>query len=97
MGANAYRLGNQPCPIEFPPTHEIRINNTQLNASTKGLKKKPGTAPPPDIGKLVNMSPGINNRIDLVYVHSHQNSNQQSSTPKVTYIAQSSMTYSRRF
>ncbi|KAJ2920234.1 hypothetical protein MD484_g146, partial [Candolleomyces efflorescens] len=48
-----------------------KVNNTQLSANLKGLKKKPGTAPPPDLGKLVRCSPQPN-RVEMVYVNSTQ-------------------------
>ncbi|KAJ3551022.1 hypothetical protein NMY22_g51 [Coprinellus aureogranulatus] len=67
----AFRNNLPPCPIEFPPTCEVRINGTLLTANLKGLKKKPGTAPPPDLGKCVrwNSTP---NRLEMVYVNSTQ-------------------------
>jgi E3 SUMO-protein ligase PIAS1 len=37
----------------------------------KGLKKKPGTAPPPDIGKYARTA-NVANRVEMVYVNSHQ-------------------------
>ncbi|VDB99640.1 unnamed protein product [Peniophora sp. CBMAI 1063] len=86
VGAAAYRFSNSPCPIEFPPTCEIRVNQTQLSASTKGLKKKPGTAPPPNLGKTVNMNPGASNKVDLIYVNSQQNNNQTPTPPKKYYM-----------
>ncbi|EAU93180.2 hypothetical protein CC1G_10548 [Coprinopsis cinerea okayama7 len=60
-----------PCPIEFPPTCEVRVNGAQITASLKGLKKKPGTAPPPDLMKYVRLSTQ-QNRIEMVYVNSTQ-------------------------
>ncbi|KAG6851171.1 hypothetical protein H0H93_015181 [Arthromyces matolae] len=60
-----------PCPVEFPPTCEVRVNNVQLTANLKGLKKKPGTAPPPDIGKYCRLT-SISNKIEMVYVNSQQ-------------------------
>ncbi|KAI0756915.1 PINIT domain-containing protein [Daedaleopsis nitida] len=71
-----------PCPIEFPPTCEVRVNGTQLNANLKGLKKKPGTAPPPDLGKLVRMTQSSTNRVEMIYVNS-----QQPTPPKKYYLA----------
>jgi E3 SUMO-protein ligase PIAS1 len=59
-----------PCPIEFPPTCEVRVNGTALQANLKGLKKKPGTAPPADLGRMVRMSG--QNRVEMVYVNSQQ-------------------------
>lgn len=67
-----------PCPIEFPPTCEVRVNGTQLSANLKGLKKKPGTAPPPDLGKVARMSQNSANRVEMIYVNS-----QQPTPPKV--------------
>ncbi|KAK7059008.1 E3 SUMO-protein ligase pli1 [Paramarasmius palmivorus] len=75
-----FRTNNTPCPIEFPPTCEVRVNNTPLTASLKGLKKKPGTAPPPDLGKYLRLSQ-TQNRIEMVYVNS-----QQPSQPKKFYL-----------
>lgn len=59
------------CPIEFPPTCEVRVNTAPLTANLKGLKKKPGTAPPADLGKTVRMNGA--NRVEMVYVNSIQN------------------------
>jgi E3 SUMO-protein ligase PIAS1 len=58
--------------VEFPPTCEVRVNNVQLTANLKGLKKKPGTAPPPDLGQSIRMNNGMQNRVDMVYVNSQQ-------------------------
>ncbi|KAI0788482.1 PINIT domain-containing protein [Abortiporus biennis] len=60
------------CPIEFPPTCEVRVNTIQLTANLKGMKKKPGTAPPPDLGKAVRLTNGAVNRVEMVYVNSQQ-------------------------
>ncbi|KAF7970527.1 hypothetical protein HWV62_23777 [Athelia sp. TMB] len=71
-GANSFRTTSPPCPIEFPPTCEIRVNNVQITANTKGLKKKPGTAPPADLGKAIRMTAQSQNRVELIYVNSQQ-------------------------
>lgn len=71
-GANTFKTHTGPCPIEFPPTCEVRVNNGQITANTKGLKKKPGTAPPADLGKTVKMTPQSQNRVELIYVNSQQ-------------------------
>ncbi|OSD03150.1 hypothetical protein PYCCODRAFT_1434570 [Trametes coccinea BRFM310] len=71
-----------PCPIEFPPTCEVRVNGVQLTANLKGLKKKPGTAPPPDLGKSVRLVYGQTNRVEMIYVNS-----QQPTAPKKYYLA----------
>ena len=47
------------------------MNGVQITANLKGLKKKPGTAPPPDITKLVKLN-GHQNRVEMVYVNSQQ-------------------------
>jgi len=70
-GPNSFRATPGPCPIEFPPTCEVRVNNVQLTANLKGLKKKPGTAPPPDLGKYVRFTT-VQNRVEMVYVNSQQ-------------------------
>ncbi|RDB28615.1 E3 SUMO-protein ligase pli1 [Hypsizygus marmoreus] len=70
-GLNSFRTSTVPCPIEFPPTCEVRVNNVQLTANLKGLKKKPGTAPPPDLGKYARLT-NVQNRIEMVYVNSQQ-------------------------
>ncbi|EPQ60617.1 hypothetical protein GLOTRDRAFT_68408 [Gloeophyllum trabeum ATCC 11539] len=80
-GLTAYRANTGPCPIEFPPTCEVRVNNVQLTANLKGLKKKPGTAPPADLGKAVRITPQMSNRVEMVYVNS-----QQGVPPKKYYL-----------
>jgi len=80
-GSNPYSTSNVPCLIEFPPTCEVRVNNVQLSANLKGLKKKPGTAPPPDIGKLAKLT--ASNRVDMVYLNTQ---NQQGVSPKKYYL-----------
>ncbi|KDR84933.1 hypothetical protein GALMADRAFT_149463 [Galerina marginata CBS 339.88] len=69
-GAGSFRTSTLACPMEFPPTCEVRVNNTQITANLKGLKKKPGTAPPPDIGKYSRIT--STNRVEMVYVNSQQ-------------------------
>ena len=74
---NNFRANTGPCAIEFPPTCEVRVNGTAIPANLKGLKKKPGTAPPADLSTTIRISP-VQNRVELVYVNS-----QQPTTPKV--------------
>lgn len=52
----------------------------------KGLKKKPGTAPPADLTKLVKMIPGASTKVEMVYVNNQTNNNQQPPPPKVRAI-----------
>ncbi|KAI9512924.1 PINIT domain-containing protein [Russula earlei] len=86
LGAAGLRFGGSPCPIEFPPTCEIRVNQVQISASTKGMKKKPGTAPPAHLGNSVRMSIGHQNRVEMVYVNSQTNNNQPPPSPKKYYM-----------
>ena len=86
LGPAGMRFGNTPCPIEFPPTCEIRVNQVQITASTKGMKKKPGTAPPAHLGNSVRVSIGHQNRVEMVYVNSQTNSNQPPPSPKVCLL-----------
>ncbi|KAF9076232.1 PINIT domain-containing protein [Rhodocollybia butyracea] len=67
-------------PIEFPSTCEVRINSKPINANLKGLKKKPGTAPPPKLDYNINYD-RRSNQIEMVYVNS-----QQPTQPKKFYI-----------
>jgi E3 SUMO-protein ligase PIAS1 len=54
-------------PIEFPPVVDIRVNGTAVQgANTRGLKKKPGTAPPVDLSKVCRAGP---NRVDFTYMN----------------------------
>ena len=59
----------------------MRVNGTALQANLKGLKKKPGTAPPADLGRLVRTNG--QNRLEMVYVNS-----QQPVQPKVSNLMQ---------
>ncbi|KAJ7038256.1 PINIT domain-containing protein [Mycena alexandri] len=68
---SSFRPNAGPCLIEFPPTCEVRVNNVQLSANLKGLKKKPGTAPPPDLGKYVRLTTA-SNKVEMIYVNSQQ-------------------------
>ncbi|KAJ7492670.1 PINIT domain-containing protein [Mycena latifolia] len=68
---SSFRPNAGPCLIEFPPTCEVRVNNVQLTANLKGLKKKPGTAPPPDLGKYVRLTTA-SNKVEMIYVNSQQ-------------------------
>jgi E3 SUMO-protein ligase PIAS1 len=64
---------NTLCPVEFPPTCEVRINSRVLQANFRGIKKKAGTAPPADITELCNRAvPGVGNAVEMIYVNSNQ-------------------------
>ncbi|KZO98380.1 hypothetical protein CALVIDRAFT_535464 [Calocera viscosa TUFC12733] len=58
-----------PCPIEFPSTCEVRVNTTLLNANLRGLKKKPGTAPPADLGKTIRLAHSGSNKLDMIFMN----------------------------
>lgn len=61
------------CPIEFPPTCEVRVNSQSLVTNFRGIKKKPGTAPPADITALTKRgTAGLFNQLEMVYVNSAQ-------------------------
>ncbi|KAF8922611.1 PINIT domain-containing protein [Mucidula mucida] len=64
-----FRSTTSPALVEFPPTCEVRVNNVQLSVNLKGLKKKPGTAPPPDLGKYIRLNT-TSNKVEMVYVNS---------------------------
>ncbi|KAJ7155119.1 PINIT domain-containing protein [Mycena filopes] len=55
------------CPIEFPQTCEIFVNDGQLKALLKGIKKRPGTAPPPEITVTSPM-----NTVRIIYINGGQ-------------------------
>ncbi|KAJ7754147.1 PINIT domain-containing protein [Mycena maculata] len=60
--------GNTECLIEFPPTCEIHVNGVQLkSALLKGIKKRPGTAPPPDLSTSSEQ-----NTVRMIYVNGGQ-------------------------
>jgi E3 SUMO-protein ligase PIAS1 len=78
------RTSQTICPIEFPPTCEVRVNTMVLNANLRGLKKKPGTAPPPDLGKLVSTRGP--NKIEMIYLNSQMPGPPKVSLPEVFRI-----------
>jgi E3 SUMO-protein ligase PIAS1 len=56
------------CPIEFPQTCEIYVNDVQLKGTLlKGIKKRPGTAPPPELAIT-----GPRNAVRMIYINSGQ-------------------------
>ncbi|CAE6521920.1 unnamed protein product [Rhizoctonia solani] len=62
-------FNNAPVPIEFPPTCEIRVNNKNINANVRGLKKKPGTAPPPNLTPFMSTMTNATSKVELIYVN----------------------------
>ncbi|KAJ7244748.1 PINIT domain-containing protein [Mycena haematopus] len=68
---SSFRPNAGPCLIEFPPTCEVRVNGVQLGANLKGLKKKPGTAPPPDLSKYIRLTTATN-KVEMMYVNTQQ-------------------------
>ncbi|KAG9027818.1 SUMO ligase siz1 [Tulasnella sp. JGI-2019a] len=73
---------NVDAPIEFPNTCELRVNNVNLHAQTKGLKKKPGTAPPANLGATVRLSTSQTNRVEMVYCNNNPVVGQQPNNRK---------------
>lgn len=67
--------GQNPAPIDFPATVEVRLNNHPVTANMKGIKKSVGTAPPVDLtatkgmnGVLaMSLGAGATNRIEINY------------------------------
>ncbi|PVG03348.1 hypothetical protein CPB86DRAFT_779686 [Serendipita vermifera] len=76
-----------PCPIEFPPTCEVRVNNHLLTANFRGIKKKAGTAPPADITALTLRGAGnVGNQVEMVYVNSTQTVGNKKPPPQKYYL-----------
>lgn len=78
----AYGTIRQPVPIEFPGTCEAKMNDAPVAANMKGIKKKPGTTPPANVGIAprksghagssdfaLSLEPGFHNRVDLNYIN----------------------------
>ncbi|KAJ7246888.1 PINIT domain-containing protein [Mycena haematopus] len=60
--------GAVDCPIEFPQTCEIYFNDMQLNSALlKGIKKRPGTAPPPALSPALHR-----NVVRMIYINGGQ-------------------------
>ncbi|KAJ7828244.1 PINIT domain-containing protein [Mycena olivaceomarginata] len=56
------------CPIEFPQTCDIYINDMQLKTTLlKGIKKRPGTAPPPELAPV-----NARNAVRMIYINGGQ-------------------------
>ncbi|KAG5437596.1 hypothetical protein PCANB_000633 [Pneumocystis canis] len=53
--------------IEFPAHVDLKVNGKHVNANTRGLKKKPGTAPPVDITNLLFLDSKLINKIEIIY------------------------------
>ncbi|KAJ7813778.1 hypothetical protein B0H14DRAFT_3477555 [Mycena olivaceomarginata] len=55
------------CPIEFSQTCEIYVNDVLLKmALLKGIKKRPGTAPPPELAPSAHGTPDTDIRRQMV-------------------------------
>jgi hypothetical protein len=55
-------------PIEFPSTCEVYINEVQIKTSLKGMKRKPGTAPPPDLN-IRDANLEEKNEVRMLYIN----------------------------
>jgi hypothetical protein len=60
-------FNTRPLLIEFPSPSELLVNGKKVIANLRGLKGKPGTAPPADITKLLALSPRVSNRLEITY------------------------------
>lgn len=60
---------NVTYPIEFPSTCDIRINGIALLENYRGLKKKPGTAPPLFMKKDVHYKMTGMNKVEFVHIN----------------------------
>ncbi|KAG4303918.1 hypothetical protein PORY_002662 [Pneumocystis oryctolagi] len=58
--------------IEFPTHIDLKVNGKQLNANTRGLKKKPGTAPPIDITNFLFLDSKLINKIEMIYANTEK-------------------------
>ncbi|KAF7318682.1 hypothetical protein HMN09_00379900 [Mycena chlorophos] len=80
------RPTNPDLPIEFPSTCEVFVNDTQLkNTTLKGMKRVPGTAPPPDLG--VGGLRAVKNVVKMIYIN-HTPQGQQPEFKKFYLVAQ---------
>ncbi|GAA97922.1 uncharacterized protein L969DRAFT_96300 [Mixia osmundae IAM 14324] len=65
----------EPCPIDFPTTCEIKMNSFLCDANTRGLKKRPGSAPPAHLGSVrgqANPAVTYANRVEFIYVNTEK-------------------------
>ncbi|PLW53970.1 hypothetical protein PCANC_06863 [Puccinia coronata f. sp. avenae] len=53
-----------PALMEFPTTIDIKLNACSIEANLKGIKKQPGTAPPPNLAQVPGKN-GVGNALDL--------------------------------
>lgn len=53
--------------LEFPNPAEISVNSRRITANLKGMKNKPGTIPPVNITAMLDRTPRLANRVDIIY------------------------------
>ncbi|EMR08028.1 hypothetical protein PNEG_03472 [Pneumocystis murina B123] len=58
--------------IEFPVHMDLKVNGKHLSANTRGLKKKPGTAPPVDVTSLLFLDSKLVNKIEIIYANTEK-------------------------
>ncbi|QSL67102.1 hypothetical protein MERGE_001491 [Pneumocystis wakefieldiae] len=58
--------------IEFPVHIDLKVNGKHLSANTRGLKKKPGTAPPVDVTSLLFLDSKLVNKIEMIYANTEK-------------------------
>lgn len=63
----------QPAPIDFPGTCEIKLNNLNVVANTKGIKKQAGTAPPVNLSQAaLTLASEVLNKVEVIYVNTEK-------------------------
>ncbi|POW05314.1 hypothetical protein PSTT_09765 [Puccinia striiformis] len=76
---NTSSNNSTPALIEFPTTIEIKLNTCSITSNLKGIKKQPGTAPPPNLasvpgrngaGLALDLKDGRPNQIEIAYSNS---------------------------
>lgn len=68
-----------PALVEFPTTTDIKLNSSSITSNLKGIKKQPGTAPPPNlalvpgrngVGQALDLKEGRSNQLEIAYSNS---------------------------
>lgn len=59
--------GSRTASCEFPMALQLKVNDTTVEANTRGMKNKRGTTVPPDVTAL--LKPGARQRLDAWYSH----------------------------
>ena len=74
----SHHIQKPPALMEFPAVSEAKVNGEAVGGSMKGIKKKPGTAPPAPLSETkekttdkwaLNLTPGAANKVDMNYIN----------------------------